>query len=519
MSDGARNPGKEVYQQLRGESWEQLWQNEVPRYNRASPTERSERVGLIRAVGVVFMECGPPGLAGEVRGWLRGLLGDPDEKVRRYAVNALPKLGAGEDEESLLLNLLQQTGNERERKFLAGALEKIGGGKTLEVTRGVLPQTEQKARASVARNDSPGRVLMDRVLGDCSGLRIHLRGRNGLEGIVRAETEADAKGKFRVVETSAGLVVIEPTAPFSLADLYSLRCFGTAGVFLGVSGDSIDDLAALVASPLACRVMQTLTEGPARYRLDFVSKGHRRGAVRALANRAYALCPEILNDARSALWAMDIHSSGRGESVELRPRWSPDPRFAYRRRDVPAASHPPLAAAMAWLAGKADNEIVWDPFCGSGVELIERALRGGVTGMFGTDLSPEAVGIARENFAAADARTLAPHFHCRDFRDHATIRGLEPGRVSLILTNPPMGQRVPIPDLRGLIADLLNVAATALRPGGRLVFANPIRGEMSHPLLRRKLRQVVDMGGFDCRLEMYVKVGRAEEGVKKRGNR
>jgi hypothetical protein len=39
-----------------------------------------------------------------------------------------------------------------------------------------------------------------------------------------------------------------------------------------------------------------------------------------------------------------------------------------------------LTTSMALLAGKMDNEIVWDPFCGSGIELTECAMRGGARG-------------------------------------------------------------------------------------------------------------------------------------------
>ena len=191
--------------------------------------------------------------------------------------------------------------------------------------------------------------------------------------------------------------------------------------------------------------------------------------------------------------------------LELRPRLSPDPRFAYRLQYIPAASHPPLAAAMARLAGKRNEEIVWDPFCGSGVELIECAVRGGVRKLFGTDRSPEAIAIAQENFAAAGIDLAIANFHCRDFRDHASVDGLGAGRVSLIITNPPMGMRVPIPNLRELIADLFSVAATTLKPGGRLVFVNPTRMESPDPRLKLKSRQIVDMSGFDARLEVYVK--------------
>jgi len=57
-----------------------------------------------------------------------------------------------------------------------------------------------------------------------------------------------------------------------------------------------------------------------------------------------------------------------------------------------------------------------------------------------------------------------------------------------------------------LFADLFDVAAAVLKPGGRLVFANPLRIEPTDPSLKFKYRQVIDLGGFDCRLEMYLKL-------------
>ena len=65
--------------------------------------------------------------------------------------------------------------------------------------------------------------------------------------------------------------------------------------------------------------------------------------------------------------------------------------------------------------------------------------------------------------------------------------------------------RVPIHNLRQLISDLFAVAALVLKPGGRLVFVNPLRTEDPHPLLKLQYRQLVDMSGFDCRMEMYIK--------------
>ena len=506
---------KELYRQLRVLSCEKLWNDEVALFDRSTPKERIERVAVIRAVGTVFSESGTAKQKAEVRSWLVRLLQDPSEKVRRYVMTALPKLGPGASEERVLLSLLQTTTVEREKKFLGQALDKIGGTATLNVVaggRGFLQQTEQKVKASVARRESPSVIRMDSALSDFTRLRIHLRCRKGLEEMVRDEMkEYIAKhGKFRIVEVRSGLVAITPVAPFSLADIYTLRCFAAVGFFLGTvrssnPAESADALASMMTSSLSRSVLAGFTEGSIRYRLEFVSKGHQRGAVRLLANRAYAMCPDILNDPQSAPWSMDLLPSGRGISVELRPKLTPDPRFTYRQDDIRAASHPPLAACMARLGGRGIHEIVWDPFCGSGLELIERALLGGVQKIYGTDLNPDAIAVCRANFAAAKVR-VPSELACYDFRDYAKLEGLGPRSLSLIITNPPMGKRVRVPSLRGLVRDLFAVAAVVLRPGGRLIFANPLRIEPQDPSLKLKYRKVVDLGGFNCRLEMYLNI-------------
>src|ERR1700676_4151292 len=98
-----RNRAKELYKEFRQRSWQHLWRDDVPRFNAASPEERNKTVAVIRAVGVVFAESGPVQEKDKVREWLLQLLQDPSEKVRRYAMAAMPKIGAGAQEEQILL--------------------------------------------------------------------------------------------------------------------------------------------------------------------------------------------------------------------------------------------------------------------------------------------------------------------------------------------------------------------------------------------------------------------------------
>ena len=155
---------------------------------------------------------------------------------------------------------------------------------------------------------------------------------------------------------------------------------------------------------------------------------------------------------------------------------------------------------MARLVGNSGSDVVWDPFCGSGLELIERGLLGGVRKIFGSDRSAEAIDIAESNLAASGLQVGADFFH-GDFRSARVA----PSSITQIITNPPMGRRVPIPNLEGLISDLLHTAARVLQPGGVLVFANPLATRSSNPGLRLDMTQRIDLGGFDVQIERHIK--------------
>ena len=145
-------------------------------------------------------------------------------------------------------------------------------------------------------------------------------------------------------------------------------------------------------------------------------------------------------------------------------------------------------------------------YVGNGAaKLIERALLGGVRAVHGTDTNPDAIAIASHNFAAAKVGPIEANFSRCDFRAYAASGKLKPNSATLILTNPPLGMRVPVNNLRKLIGDLFTVAGRILRPGGRLVFASPLSPEDPPRAFRLVSRQSVDFGGFDCRIEKYVK--------------
>ena len=524
---------QDLYKRLRDLPKEQLWNLEVPRFDAASPRERMQGVALIRALGTIFSRFGTEEEKAAVRGWLTALLRDPQEKIRRYAMAALPKMGGDQGAEAQMLILLKKDGGEREKRHLGRALEKIGGNATLSfMAQGAsLPElTQQKVQATIARRENPGTINLEALLPGKPGMQINLRCRRGLEKIVREEAAEQLDPSiFRPGPVRPGCVTLTPLKPFSLSMLYELRCFATVGLRIGLIENSSgpqweDDLAGCIASPTARKIMGAATNGQPRYRLDFPARGHQRGAIRNAVQQAHTLAPELLNDARQAPWSVDVIPVGSGPRrqrdaiVELRPRLYPDPRLGYRKDDIAAASHPPLAACLARLAAQASpdsdepRQVVWDPFCGSGLELIERSMLGGVLTVHGTDLDPAAIGIARANFEAAGLENVSGMFTSCDFRDAEQLAGIAPGSITLVITNPPLGRRIRVKDMRGLIADFFLAAAKALEPEGLLIFTNPLRDGPTSPLLKLEYRQTVDLGGFDCQLEVYSKLVARGEG-------
>lgn len=515
MSAKAINPAKAHYQKLRVLSVQQLWNEEVPRFNAMSGPDRIENVGIIRAVGVVFSESGTRAERASAIDWALDLLGDPAEKVRRYAIAALPKLGAGEVAERALLALLKDTTIPREREALLDALRRIGGKATLSLLPSISAQSvhtiEQKVLARVERSDNPGALKPEGIFSTTAPIDILLYCRSGLENIVADEAKLlFGKGSIlRAMKVKAGMVSLRCQGKISLKKFYELRCFAFLGISIGTikktndAQQELQAMAQLIASPASTAVLQAFTDGPIRYRIDFLERGHQRERVRSLADSVYSQTKLLLNDTANALWTLAIGETSQTFTLEWRPRASIDTRFSYRTGDVPASSHPPLAACLARIAQITPNEIIWDPFCGSGLELIERSLLGGVSIAIGTDTSATALDTARKNFSAAHISDTKLELTENDFRNFLNSANAYKAKCTLVISNPPMGRRVPIKNLGQLISDLFDEAASALKKGGRLVFVNPCKINAAHPALTLTYRQAVDMGGFTAYLERY----------------
>jgi len=210
-----------------------------------------------------------------------------------------------------------------------------------------------------------------------------------------------------------------------------------------------------------------------------------------------------VNDPTSSAWDAVVTESTDGGllRVEVFPNL-PDARFAYRVAEVPAASHPTIAAALARVGGVRGADIVWDPFVGSGLELAERSFLRPYARLIGTDVEDSALDAARANLERAGATF---ELHREDALTFDPPEGL-----SLIVTNPPMGRRT----LHGtaaapLLIGLLERASRCLIPGGQLVWLSPAARDTRAAAESHGLRLVdawpVDLGGLAVELQHFVR--------------
>jgi len=441
-------------------------------------------------------------------------ISDPGPRVRRAAIAAIGKLSpAPEPARAAVLARWDGDGvTPDERRTLAEALGKLGGDDAVAKLRALDPAGD----AELARRRDRGLLVADRGAkrGDDSEIRtdlappapvaVVLHCKPGIAQLLvddlRAKLlrgPADQSGKMIDARAEGDHAVhIALDAPW--ATLFASRLWTSAGIRVPrPPGDSGDALVASIVAGLTAAAPRALmtawTRGPLRWRLE-LPEGKQRAVVWRVARDVTTAAPELVNDPTATAWDVRIADA---RALELIPRRARDPRFAYRVADVPAASHPTVAAALARVAEPRANDRVWDPFCGSGLELIECAQLAKVA-LAGTDLDERALAAARENLAAAK---LGAELSLGDSR-----AALGNADLDLVITNPPLGSRVQV-DAAALLVAVLPVIARRLVRGGRLVWITPAPQQTTRAAealgLVRVFHTGIDLGGVRGRLERW----------------
>jgi 23S rRNA G2445 N2-methylase RlmL len=469
------------------------------RFHPASPPLRAR---ILRVIGRLAEH--PPALA-----VLVAALDDSDAKTRRNAAIALGHTRAQGVEEALL-RVWDRDERSEMRRSIAASLGKIGSTRSLQVLRDAsraqdarLSLIAERAVAMIARTESRGqRGRLDSERVPSRSVDVEVFARRGIEQLL-AEELALAKAVSDVRIVGLGRVRARLAGPmsalFAARTMLSLRFpLATEAVHEGEALQRA--VARAVASEGAQRIFSTWTVGVVRYRIAWAARGHKRAAwdtARAIGN----LTPELVNDPTLSLWELVVATTRNAVDVAIAPRDLDDPRFAWRRRDVPAASHPTIAAALARVAGVRADDVVWDPFVGSGAELIERAIAGPYASLQGTDTDAGALASARENLHAAGVVALLEQ---KDALAHA------PRGVTLVITNPPMGRRASrTPRRADMLDSFVAYAASVLSPGGRLVWIAPspsrARKVARDAGLTLDWARIVDMGGFDAEMQRWTR--------------
>ncbi len=484
-----------------GRAGEVALQHVIERYERATP---QEKVRLVRIAGEFSSE--PAGAL------LVRALGSGDPLLQRWAARGLGRGAARTDVEQALLGALRDAALPLQRA-LVEALGKVGGAAAREYLEAASPSDDdlkrRRERALLllkrrGERELPGRITLDTALPARFVLRA--RTRAGLAALA-----SDELVNFELV-TVTSPAAVEFRHEGTLADLFTSRIALDFGVVLRAPAHAsgAQALAELLCEGPATRVLRAWSEGPLRYRLAYAGGGHRRAEVWKVAELVSARNPSLVNDSRAATWEFVVGEALDRDGVLLVPKAYADPRFAYRQADVPAASHPTLAAALSRVAGVRSDDVVWDPFVGSALELVERGLLGPYARLLGSDADPRALDAARSNLTAAGlARFELVQADALQYR---------PAGVTLILSNPPMGRRVARDgSLRPLLKRFVEHAASVLAPAGRLVWLSPLpeltARAASAAGLRLTQSTTVDMGGFSAELQaMTLEAGRNSGG-------
>jgi tRNA (guanine6-N2)-methyltransferase len=165
-----------------------------------------------------------------------------------------------------------------------------------------------------------------------------------------------------------------------------------------------------------------------------------------------------------------------------------------------ASLRPAAAAALGWLAGVDERDVVLDPFCGAGTILIERANLGRYAELIGSDRDAEALAAARLN--------VGPRYKPIRLEGwDAAALPLGDASVTKIITNLPWGIRYGSHgENRKLYPAWIAEFNRVLAPGGRMVLLSAEWTLMRELAARRriKIEQALQVAILGARASIFI---------------
>ena len=467
---------------------------------------------------------------------LLSLLDDSDDKSRRNAIIAAGKLTHPSVETALIARISKETRDDI-LSSVAEALGKVGTPQAYDALKKLRSSCTGDRSAKLLTSLDKALVMLGRTeqrTQSSSAPSVHLTAlsnnpppvrlscRVGFEELVRQEVLSQCPNA-KVQIAGPGTVLVTGAAPVLLLNAHVWSDLRFA-LQVQREKDAAATIAATLSSPNTTQLLESLlgstlstsksvspkasqASTKVRFRIAFAQGGHHRSLVWSVAT-ALQQHPWLVNDPTQSdfeLW-VEHPENVPHLTLSLRPLDLGFDRFAYRKADVPAASHPTVAAALArvsWLHSDAKKKhVIWDPFVGSGVDLIERHRLGRVHKLWGSDTSKEAIAAASTNARSAQVEL--------NLIQGDALYLPAPQGLTDILTNPPMGRRVQnTGGIKTLLDRFLSKAYGHLPHGGTLVWATP--WSRSHAQLAKTLgftvgeQYLFDMGGFEAEIQHLTK--------------
>lgn len=428
---------------------------------------------------------------------LISLISDEDAHTQRMAISAVGQWRDLSDDAALLLEskllALAPDADDATRRAIEKSLARIGG----EATRRWLSDSGTATGNEVMverRLSRTGEQTLDMKAVLNAPVTVEMTCKPGLEGIVAAQLP-----NFECKNVAPGVVRTTTIGP--LRALYESRSMMSFHFTMSIprTGDDVHDITELLTRGEASELFRTFSPNGTRFRLSW-KKGKKRATTIQIAKRVASTVDWLTNDPVERDWEVLVELSETTSHVTIEPRIE-DPRFPWRVADIPAASHPTVAAALVWLSTPRPDDVVWDPFMGSGLELCERAHVAKFSKLIGSDIDAAAIKAAKKNFAHIGADVDVFKSDARNFLPYG---------VTVIVTNPPLGWRVSEETaLRDLMKEFLQNAWKNMKPGGRLVWTTRF-ARQTDPIARKigfKVRESfpVDLGGLNAHMQLLLK--------------
>lgn len=164
--------------------------------------------------------------------------------------------------------------------------------------------------------------------------------------------------------------------------------------------------------------------------------GRESGVMQRLAEELQTAL-ELPYHAEEGELLIRLRPSQDGQGWDVLARLTPRPLSArvWRECNMSGGLNATIAYAAHRLAGQRDEDRIFNPMCGSGTLMIERALMGPYDAMVGVDLSADAVACTQTNLRAARKQIEVAQID-------ALHTGLEARSFDLIVADLPWGDAI-----------------------------------------------------------------------------